>query len=235
MEERIRTWLEWELKEYAEAMKVFNQKLTRMMYLAMAASVVGLPVLGFGVGGTLSDVLRIHVPVGLGIALFIWLCFYVQIKVTSGKKVRAAYEKALARDLHSPEEESLFIRQIENQSYGKATFMNTVVDKYPCRFLAGENYLLYIRDLNCRLFRVADIKNIYAREEKTRIRCHMGDYSLMQSINVGLTLVIEYKEGSASEKERKEDGIYLENGKQLTQALDLIRKYCPDSEAFLMQ
>lgn len=235
MEERVKAWLEQELGEYSKAMKEFNRKLTRMMYLAMAGSVVGLTALGFYVGGDAATVFTLHFPIGCGIALIIWLCFYIQVKVTSGKKVRAAYEKAIGQAFHSQEDENIFIHQMENHDYGTVNFMNTVVDKYPCRFLAGPDYLMYFRDLNCFFIRTADIRSTYAQEEKTRLRYHMGDYHIMQNVAMGISLMIDYKEGSVSAKERNSDNIYLENGRQLTQVLDLIRKHCPVSSEFMAQ
>lgn len=227
MDERIQMWLDGELKEFSEDYKKFNEKLTKMMYLWMVISVVGMVALGFLVGGDAISVLKLHFPVGCGIALIIWLCLLVQKKKASEKKVRPSYEKAIAAAFTSEEEKAAFVRQIESGSFGKITFMNTMYDKYPCRFMAGSEYLMFNRDLYCRFIKVADIDDIYCKEEKSRIRYNLGDYRVMQNMTMGISLIIEYKAGSASEKAREQDSLYLDNGKQAEEVFNLIRKYCP--------
>lgn len=227
MDERIQMWLEGELKEFSTDFKKFNEKVTKMSYLWMVISVVGLPAIGFLAGGDVVSVLKMNFPVGCGIALFIWLCFWFQKKRASEKRVRPGYEKAIAAAFTSEEEKKAFVRQIGSGSFGKITFMNTMYDKYPCRFMAGSEYLMFNRDLYCRFIRVADIEDIYCKEEKTRIRYNLGDYRVMQNMTTGISLVIEYKEGSASENARKQDSLYLDNGKQAEAVFNLIRKYCP--------
>lgn len=227
MDERIQMWLDGELKEFSEDFKKFNEKLTKMMYLWMVISVVGMVALGFIVGGDAASVFKLHFPIGCVIALIIWICLVFQQKKASEKKVRPSYEKAVAAAFKSDDEKAAFVRQIESGSFGKITFMNTVYDKYPCRFMAGSEYLMFNRDLFCRFIKVADIDDIYCKEEKSRIRYNLGDYRVMQNLTMGISLIIEYKAGSASEKAREQDSLYLDNGKQVEEVFDLIRKYCP--------
>lgn len=228
MDERIQMWLDRELKEFSEDFKKFNEKVTKMMYLWMVISVVGMTALGFLVGGDVVSVLKLHFPIGCVIALIIWLCLLWQKKKASAKKVRPAYEKAIAAAFQSEEDKAAFVRQIETGDLGKITFMNTVYDKYPCRFMAGSEYLMFNRNLYCRFIKVADIKDIYCKVEKSKIRYSLGDYRVMQNLTIGISLMIEYKTGSASEKAREQDSLYLDNGKQVEEVFNLIRKYCPE-------
>ncbi len=228
MDERIQMWLEGELKEFSADFKRFNEKVTKMMYLWMAVSVAGMTALGFIVGGDAASVFKLHFPIGCGIALFIWICFVVQMKRGSTKKVRSAYERAMTEAFHSEEDKAAFVRQIESGSFGKTVFMNTVVDRFPSRFQAGSEYLIFNRDLAVRFIRVADIEDIYCREEKSRTRYHLGDYNVIQSLTIGISLIIEYKSGSASERKSGEDSLYLENGKQVETVFEYIRRYCPE-------
>lgn len=227
MDERIQMWLDEELKEFSEDYKKFNEKVTKMMYLWMVISVVGMVALGFLVGGDAVSVFKLHFPVGCGIALIIWLCFWVQTRKASTKKVRPAYEKAMEKAFRTEEDKAAFVRQIESGNFGKTTFMNTVYDKYPCRFTAGSEYLIFSRDLGIQFIKVADIEDIYCKEEKSRIRYNLGDYRVMQNLTMGISLIIEYKGGSASEKEREQSSFYLENSKQVETVLTYIRQYCP--------
>ncbi|MCM1175390.1 MAG: hypothetical protein NC341_10115 [Blautia sp.] len=227
MDERIQMWLDGELKEFSGDFKKFNEKVTKMLYLWMVISVVGMTALGFLVGGDAASVMKLHFPIGCAIALIIWICLLFQNKKASDKKVRPAYEKAIAAAFRSEDDKAAFVRQIESGSFGKITFMNTVVDKYPCRFMAGSEYLMYNRNLGCRFIKVGDIDDIYCKEEKSKIRYNLGDYRVMQNLTMGISLVIEYKNGSASEKKNEQDSLYLENGRQAEEVFNLIRKYCP--------
>lgn len=80
---------------------------------------------------------------------------------------------------------------------------------------------------------MVDIDDTYAEEEKSRLRYSMGNYRVMQNVTMGISLVIEYKSDSVSQKDDERDKLYLENGKQLSQVVELIRKHCPDSERFM--
>lgn len=42
----------------------------------MIGSVVGMTALGFAVGGDAASVFTLHFPIGCGIALIIWFCFW---------------------------------------------------------------------------------------------------------------------------------------------------------------
>lgn len=129
--------------------------------------------------------------------------------------------------------EKLFSGRWRVETVGKSIFLNTAVDKYPCRFIAGPDYFVFVRDLGCRFIRVADIDDTYAEEEKSRLRYSMGNYRVMQNVTMGISLIIEYKSDSVSYKDDGRDKLYLENGKQLAQVIELIRKHCPDSERFM--
>lgn len=227
MDEQLKLWLDQELKEFDTAMQKFNKKLTKMMYLYMAGSVLGLTALGFLVGADIHTILTMHFPIGCAIALFIWICFQIQNKVTSVKKVRSAYEKAITAFFQSENDRKAFVRQMESRDYETAHFMNTVTDKYPCRFIAGPEYFMFFRDLSCRFIRVSDIADIYAEEEKSRIRYQMGDSRISQNVTLGISLIIEYKKDPVSGKEHAADKLYLDNGSQLAKVLDMIQKYRP--------
>ena len=235
MDPKTRQWLDREMKDFAAVIREFHEKVNRMMYLWMAASVIGLTALGFYVSGDFHTVLTIHLPIGCGFALFIWLCFLIQNKTSSGKKIRAAYEKALAETFPTEKDQAVFASRMESGRYGKLNFMNTATDRYPCRLVAGPDYLIFFRDLNCRFIRVADIGSIYAQEEKSRIRLRTGDHRVIQVLTMGISLIVEYKCGSDSYEKKMRESLYLENGKQWIQAMELIRRYCPNSEKFMAE
>ena len=87
----------------------------RKVPLWMAISVIVMILIGLLAGYDFLYILKAHFLIGCGIAFFIWLCFYFQIKSTSIKKVRKIYENAIEKI--APEEKEIFIDQIEKEEY----------------------------------------------------------------------------------------------------------------------
>lgn len=233
MNERLKTWLDWEMKDFSEAFKEFNSKLNKKMPIWMAVSIIGMIVLGFCVGADVLTILKIHFPIGCAFALLIWLSYLLQGKTTSVKKVRDSYEKTMTEFFKSDDDTNAFLRQMDMRSYGKLNFLNVVFDKYPCRFIAGNDYWIFFKDLGCRFIRVDDIESIHAKEEKTRVRYSTSTTHVKQNVAVGVSLVIKYKENSVSASELQEEKLFFDNGEQYSQAIELIKKYCPKSSDFL--
>lgn len=227
MEERIKLWLDWEMKDFAEVLQQFTRKTMKKVPLWMALSVIAMVVLGFAVGYDAAYVFRVHFLIGLGIALIIFLAYWVQMKVTSMKKVRPSYEKAIEK--LSPEEKEGFIRQMEMKLYEKVDFSNTTTDRYPCRLIVGPDYWLFFRTLNCRIIKVADIERVSKEGENTRVHYNIGNTRVNQRLTVAISLVVDYK----AESGREQDRLLLENSKQYDQAIELIRRRCPKSQDFI--
>lgn len=225
----VKRWLDAEMQDFAEDMKEFNSGTMKKVPLWMFLCVAGMVALGFLVGAEWSYVLRLHLPMGVGLALFIWLCFWLQNRSVSIKKVRASYEKALGA--LSPQDQAGFASQAPQ--CGKAGFANRLTDKYPARLTVGPEYWLYFRDLGCQVFRVADMKSLHAREEHTRVGYTVGSTRVRQSLGTGVSLVVEYRDGTAFAAKDSSPSIYLENAKQLEQAYALIRARCPKAQALL--
>lgn len=223
MNEPLCQWLDSEMDDYAPVFKAFNGRLMKRVPLWMALSVAALVALGFGVGYDWQYVVRVHLPIGVGIALFIWLCYWIQARSVSMKKVRKEYERALSE--LSPSDQEAFARQAP---CGHADFLNTVSDKYPARLTVGPDYWLYFRG-GCRVFRVADMEKLSIVEETSRISYNIGKTHVRQNIGMGISLVVGYREGTASAAGA--DGIqpkvYMENMKQMGEAQELIKKFCP--------
>ncbi len=221
MEERWKLWLDWEMKEFSELFQQFNKRLMKKVPLWMGVSIFGMVALGFLVGYDAAYVFRVHFLIGLGLALVILLCFWLQTRLVSMKKVHPAYEQAFGK--LSGEEKAAFLRQMELKTYGKLNFLNGTTDKYPCRLLVGPEYWLYFRDLSCRIVKAEEIQSLTGREEKTRVGYTLGNTRVSQKLTVAVSLVIEYR----AESGKGQENLLLENGGQLEQAVELIRRYCP--------
>lgn len=222
MNEGLTHWLDGEMRDYEQVLGRFNRRLMKKVPLWMALCVAGMVALGFGVGYDWTYVVRVHLLIGVGLAAFVWLCFWLQTRGASVKRVRREYERCLG-SLSAGDQEAFVLQASQ---CGRADFLNPASDKYPARLTVGPDYWLYYRG-SCRVFRVADIGRLYARQETTRVGYNLGDTHVRQSLGVGVSLVAEFREGTSAAAQSREDKIYLENARQLGEAETLIRRYCP--------
>ncbi len=221
MNEALRQWLDREMDDYAPRFKAFNRRLMKRVPIWMALSVIGMTALGFGVGYEWQYVMKVHLLIGLGFAAFIWLCFWLQTRSTSMKKVRAMYEQALSK--LSPSDQEAFAGQAPT---GRADFTNGATDKYPARLTVGPEFWLYFRD-SCHVYRVADMESLEAIEETSRIGYNMGNTRVRQNIGIGVSIVVKYRDGTSFASDYPNAKVYMENSKQLGEARALIEKNCP--------
>lgn len=224
MNENLRLWLDSEMRGYEPAFKAFNRKLNRQLPIWMLVSVAALVALGFGVGYEWQYVVRVHLPIGLGIAAFIWLCYFIRGRSVSMKKVRKQYEKALSA-LSPSDQDAL---ALQGSQCGHLDFLNTNADNCPARLTVGPDYWVYYRGA-CHTYRVADIERLWAVQETARVNYSLGNKRVNQNLGVGVSLMVGYRDGTQSAAKYPEDKIYLETGKQLEQAKELMDKYCPKS------
>lgn len=219
----MREWLERELRDYEPVWKSFRNKQRKMYYIWMAVAVIGMVALGFGVGYDWSYVVRMHLPIGVGIAAFIWLCVLLSGLSSTMKAVRKRYEKALSA--LSPSDQEAFVQQ----DFGKADFLNTTVDSFPARLLVGPDFWLYFRG-TCQTYRVADMEKLRAQEEKTQLNYKVGNARVRQKVGNGVSLVADYRDGTASATQ-KSGQVYLANWDQVKTARELIARHCPKAAA----
>ncbi len=219
MDEQIKLWLDKEMSEMQKEIKKLNQKLMKKVPLWMALSVTIMVGIGLLAGYDFSYILKVHFLIGCGIAAFIWLCFYLQTKSTSIKKVRIVYENAIEKLKKDKEEMESFTNQVEKDRYEVVTFHNPTTDKYPARLLVGEEFWLYCRYPSCTIIKVDDIEETNIRKDMTKVGYDVGNTHINQNISVGVSLIICYK------NKKEDDIIFLGNQKQVEQAKKLIKKY----------
>ena len=219
MSEALRGWLDRELKDFEPVWRSFRRKQQRMYYIWMVVAVVGMVALGFGVGYDLAYVLRVHLLIGVGIAAFIWLCVLLANLANTMKNARKQFEKALSA--LSPSDQEAFAKQ----DFGRVDFLNTTEDSFPARLLVGPYFWLYFRGI-CHIYRVSDMEELWAEEEKTQIRYNIGNARVRQKVGLGVSLIVNYRKDTTSAKERS-DRVYLASWKQFQTAKELIARYCP--------
>ena len=109
---------------------------------------------------------------------------------------------------------------------GRADFTNGATDKYPARLIAGPEFWIYFRD-SCHVFRVSDMESLKVVEETGRIGYNMGNTRVRQTIGMGVSIAVAYRDGTASASNYPNAKVYMENAKQLGEARALIEKFCP--------
>ncbi len=229
MSGQLKVWLEKEMKEYSELFKDFRKKVKKMVPVWMAISIIAMVALGVGVGYDLAYVARVHLLIGVGIAVIIWFGFWVQGKAASMKQVLAVYEKEIGSFFCGPEDEEAFCKQMAEGRYTELHFMNTKAEAYPARFLVGPDYwVLFAGNCNCSFVRTADIAGISGREEQTRI----SSGGVRARVTVGVSLIVKYKDGSpsAARERDKEMSMFLSSGDQFRKLMDAIARNCPQAQ-----
>lgn len=219
MNEQIKLWLDKEMSEMQNEIHKLNQKLMKKVPLWMALSIGIMVGIGILAGYDFSYILKVHFLIGCVFAFFIWLCFYLQTKTTSIKKVRSVYEKAIKKMLTDKEEIEPFTNQMEKGSYEAITFQNPTTDKYPARLLVGEDFWVYYRYPSCTIIRACDVEEINIKNETSRISYNVGNTRVRQNISAGVSFNISYK------TEKEDSTIWLGNVEQVEQAKQLIQKY----------
>ncbi|MFG6358040.1 MAG: hypothetical protein K1W26_14660 [Acetatifactor sp.] len=225
MNSKLETWLDEEMKEFSGVLQSFKKKQKSKAPLWMAACLIGMVALGFVAGYDLPYVMRVHFPIGCVLALLAGLCFWLPAKISNVKALRKSYEKAIGEFFQSQEEQDLFVRQMESGNIEKVNF-NNISETYPSRFIAGPDYWMYFNGRFCRFIRTADIAGVRRKDESSWVNTGSGHG---KNIAVGVSLVIEYRPDSVSAKQNKsnEDSLFFSKGEQYQQALELIKKRCP--------
>lgn len=230
MDERLSGWLEREMAEYSGLLSKFKKKQMKWVPLWMALSVGAMVALGFGVGYDFEYVLRVHFVLGCGIALFILFMFWILTATTTMKPVRKGYEKAMQEFFVSQEDADLFCRQMDEKNFEVISFMNTSSEKFPTRFIAGPDYWVYFCCGRCSLVRTADIESIHESSESTSLSYNVGGARVRQNVSAGASIAIVYKNDTASQKKTKMDKLYFTKRAQFREAMELVKKRCPDCQ-----
>lgn len=243
MNERMKLWLDGELKTYEATMQEFQKKVNKIGYMMMALCVVGMMLLGFivalSVGENILMVFRVHLPIGCVLGLIVWFCFWCQSRSGKMKKIRDACEKDVAEFFKSGEDQEAFLAQMESNNYGRISYMdfvNTIYDKAPTQFTAGADYFMILGRYGMTFIRVTDIKSIYAEEVTSRVRYNVGGTRVSQNTTAGISLIMEYKQEALARLGRKPGeytNLFLHNMKQVNETRALIKKYCPTSDEFM--
>lgn len=224
MNSRMKAWMEEDLKELKVYLDDFKKKQMRLVPLWMALCVAGMCALGIVAGADMEYVLHFHLPVGCGIALFVGLAYWLQNQTTSIGKLRKQYQKKMWLPEHA---QDAFAEQMADKSYEAWNFTQKG-EKYPRRLLVGPKYWMYLLLNRCFYFQVADIESVKIQSEQLDIRRRIGDTSSWKQTVSTVSLELSYYEGSESARMKAPDFLLFDNTEQLTKALQMIERNCPE-------
>ena len=151
MNDQVKLWLEKEMDEMQKEIQKLNQKLMKKVPLWMALCVGVMVGIGLLAGYDFVYILKVHFLIGCGFAFFVWLCFFLQTKTASVKRVRKDYVRTLEKELADKKIMDAFSNQMGKGRYEAITFHNPTTDKYPARLLVGDEFLLYYRLPSCTI------------------------------------------------------------------------------------
>lgn len=233
MDARLEAWLEEEMKEFSDVLQTFKKKQKSKEPLWIALCLIGMVALGFVAGYDLAYVMRVHFPIGCVIALFVGICFWLRAKISNIKTVRKAYEKTIQDFFQTQEDQDLFVKQMESGNYCKVDFYN-ISETFPARFIAGPDYWVYFNSRFCSFVRTADILRIRRHNETAWVSYEAGGRLRGKNIAAGVSLVIKYKEYSASAIKIKnvEESLFFHKSEQYQEVLELIRRQCPQYQSW---
>lgn len=233
MDERLKQWVDSEMRALGAGLKQMKHESKKKMPLWMAVCILGMVGLGILVGADLRTILSLHLVIGLVFAAFVWLGFFLANVAATPKRMESVYIKSVTGFFQSEEDIAAFTRQVETGSAGSVDFHNGGEDSFPSRFTAGPDFLVYFRFPGCQFIRTADIQSVYKKQETTMASYSVGNRRVHQRMGIGVSCMIVFKEGSKSFLEQKETGLFLKSSQQYDQVCELMRRYCPGSGEFL--
>lgn len=95
-------------------------------------------ILGFAVGYDVQYVMRVHLPISVGIAIFIALyIFWQKNSMINKKTVVKAYQKGAVH--MTKEEQGLFCAQMSQGNYGESIYQQSI-NAFPTKVIIEPEY-----------------------------------------------------------------------------------------------
>lgn len=225
---QMQEWIDREADGFEPELAVARKKSLKKLPLYMGISIAGLCVFGFAVGAGVSGVLRLHLPIGVGIAAFIALfTLWQQNSIINKKAVIKAYQKG-AMDMFKTipvEEQTLFCAQMSQKHYSESVYQESQTP-FPTKVIIGPEYWVYRNAVTSFFVKSSHIARAYLRQTNARVTYEKASSNVKKNVAIGVELVVEYREGSEASKS-SEIAMYFDNNGQAAPVLSLIQKHCP--------
>jgi len=226
---QMQEWIEKEAVNSEKMLASARKKNMQKLPVWMAVCIVGMIALGFVAGMGVQGVLKLHLPIGIGLALFSALFTVWQQKSILNKKIIIkAYIKGAASEFaNSPEQnQSLFCHQMSDGRYEEVEYSQSQIP-FPSKVIVGSDYWVYRNHVMSVFVKVSDVSEIHLAKTKVRMSYDKGNTQVKKNAAVGVELVVDYKENSSPKKISPCSVMFFDNNEQASQVLALIKKHCP--------
>lgn len=226
---QMQEWIKNEAANSENMLAAARKKNMKKLPVWMALCVAGMVALGlFAYRGDVQVVLKVHLPIGIGIALFVALFTIWQQKCILNKKMLIkAYEKGATAAFNDRQEQDqvLFCHQMGQKDCEEVEFWEKQIS-FPSKVIIGTDYWVYRSNVTANFVKVSDVLGAHLANSKARISYKIGNTKVKQNVIVGVELIVDYKKDSGV-KSTSDSVIYFDNKKQALPVIELIKKYCP--------
>ena len=219
MGQQLQEWIEKDAQQAQERLSSLRKKKLAKTPLGMLACVAALVALGFVVGADVATILRLHLLLGLGIALVYGVTAYLTSGSLAPKTIVKAYARG-AKQIRTPEDERLFLNQM---SEGRCDVMEYLEDGFPSKVIIGPDYWVYRGVARSDFIKVADIESCTVVTDSATI--HAGEKR--RRVAIGRSIVVRYKKELNLGALSSIASLSFNNDNEVTQAFALIEKHCP--------
>lgn len=228
MTDQMKVWMEKDLEAYDKAIKQFQGKNRKKVPLWMLISIVCMVALGIAVGADAATIMRIHFPIGLVIAVFIWFCYWITTKTTSIKKVRKGYEKEIEAALNE-QEQAAFCGQMESGAWEEVCYTSSY-SNYPVRMLIGADYWFYSNGTGCSIIKTSEIALLKKDEQYAPVSVNVGGAKVRTNTSAGVILKVVYEK----ECQKEDTRLFFDKGQRVNEVLKIMERFCPQMEKWRM-
>jgi len=169
-------------------------------------------------------VLRLHLPIGAGIAVFCALyTLWQKNSVINKKAVVKAYlngAKEVFKDL--PEsEQGVFLAQMKERRYDEYAYQEKTL-MFMSKVIIGPDYWVYLNPVSSFWVKSGDVTKAYWRDQRSSTATTLWG----KREAFGMELIVEHAEGSVVSR-KSESAMQFDNKKQAAPVVELIKKHCP--------
>ena len=214
---QLEEWIKNDASLQEEMLAKYRQKRVKQILIGIVVCIVGLVALGIAVGATPAEILRIHFPVGCGIAALYALIYLWDLTRISQKRIIKLYQKAAKSCFRSEQEEQEFVRTMKPETYSKMYYY-WKTDSFERMFMISKDYIVFLTYQTAYFIKIADIDKVVTETIYKKTNNHK------EAIGVSMTIEMKKRE---NEKKSKSYNLVFSNGEVLSEAIGLMEMFSP--------
>ncbi len=227
----MQEWIEKEAANFEPTLAEAKKKNMKKLPLWMMISVAAMVALGFAVGGSVEDVMKLHLPIGVGIAVFIALTKLLMNSSLSKKTIVKLYTKGAQSDFKKDDgqNQSLLCAQMNSGNYEEFEYKEKQ-SAYPSKMFIGPDYWVHLNRFPAKYIKASDVSRVCFSGVNTTISYQTSSSNVKQSVQTGFELVAELKADTNDKKQKikTKTVLFCDKIEDVSPVFDMIRKYCPD-------